>query len=895
MKKSAMSLLAVAGCAFGLTCVAQAQWTPSGSPFAGPYTVVGTGTLFQSIDLNGASAPTGTYGKATVTADWAFVTGSSTSTLLWQSDSRLALTNAAVNGVAAVPGGVTIHYGGTAGAAPTTALGDQTPGTVRYDNVSFGALYNGGDPLFMAFRSNWATGGNFTWSNINITLFAPPPPPANETCATALDITADAAAALTGPGTNLVTAGVEMTASTQTTAISAPVFSCNATVTRPLWYRMTPPATGAYRVRTCTALAVGNNMANNILGVFEITNLGDPCNPASYTQVACGAGTTGAASCTGGIVGDIVNLDSTKSYYIVVGRTGTTALGAAENTFRVAISRLEAGPTNVDCANAEDISAGANAALTGVNTNFAAPAKNITGTLGTAAAPSPFSCQATVSRVMWYKFTPTTTGTYVAGTCTITGQATQNSMSNNVVSVFDGSAGCGSLTSLACSTTTCTGGVQTGGVVLNAGTDYYIAVGRTGSTILGVAELNSQLFIGRPDAATCGSNTETEPNDTRATANSFTLNVGDTICGTTTGTGTTGGGLATYDFHKITTPAHTGIKRNRIRVASFPAGHTLSLRGFGQTAGVINTTESEIQASSTSSNPARMIQWYTLGNETGANDRSIYVRVAGTTSTTGQYSLNYIASDDVTPITLSRDIRPGSVTITSVGQTGTSQSDTDMWMYDSNFNPIAGFGNDDTFGSTSAGSTITRTMDAGTYYLAMTRYNLANNQGSPADDDFRTGAMFENSGLLARGTSFTTFTPPANVSIKVTDTEGDVTQAINLNEGFEIAFVKVVVAAPVTPGGCNPADIACDDGTPLSAAPGCTNSTTGPNEGDYNAFFAADGFFFQAGQGAAAIGGTCDIACDDGTELSAAPGCTNNGVNEGDYNCFFNNLFLPCL
>jgi hypothetical protein len=72
------------------------------------------------------------------------------------------------------------------------------------------------------------------------------------------------------------------------------------------------------------------------------------------------------------------------------------------------------------------------------------------------------------------------------------------------------------------------------------------------------------------------------------------------------------------------------------------------------------------------------------------------------------------------------------------------------------------------------------------------------------------------------------------------------------------------------------------------------NSTTGPNEGDYNAFFAADGFFFQTGLGTAAINGTCDIACDDGTPKAQAPGCVNNGVNEGDFNAFFNFLFLSC-
>ncbi len=91
--------------------------------------------------------------------------------------------------------------------------------------------------------------------------------------------------------------------------------------------------------------------------------------------------------------------------------------------------------------------------------------------------------------------------------------------------------------------------------------------------------------------------------------------------------------------------------------------------------------------------------------------------------------------------------------------------------------------------------------------------------------------------------------------------------------------------------GCQPADIADDSGNPLP-----TNlPNNGLNEGDYNAFFGATGFFSQAAQGPQAIGGTCDIACDSGDPLPTLPtSCTNNGVNEGDFNCFFNNLFLPC-
>ncbi|MBL0870566.1 MAG: DNRLRE domain-containing protein [Phycisphaerales bacterium] len=104
----------------------------------------------------------------------------------------------------------------------------------------------------------------------------------------------------------------------------------------------------------------------------------------------------------------------------------------------------------------------------------------------------------------------------------------------------------------------------------------------------------------------------------------------------------------------------------------------------------------------------------------------------------------------------------------------------------------------------------------------------------------------------------------------------------------------------IAPGeGCSPADIADDAGVPLVSPSGCSSIpvNTGVNEGDYNAFFAADGFFLQAGIGAGAIGLHCDIADDAGNPLppfnSGGLGA-NNGVNEGDFNCFFNSLFLPC-
>ncbi len=91
-------------------------------------------------------------------------------------------------------------------------------------------------------------------------------------------------------------------------------------------------------------------------------------------------------------------------------------------------------------------------------------------------------------------------------------------------------------------------------------------------------------------------------------------------------------------------------------------------------------------------------------------------------------------------------------------------------------------------------------------------------------------------------------------------------------------------------------DIADDQGTRLDHGQRTSVAVpnSGMNEGDYNLFFAADGFFYQQGLGAAAVGMSCDVADDagrplaDGRARGGGGGADNTGVNEGDYNAFFN-------
>ncbi|MBL0869103.1 MAG: hypothetical protein IBJ18_00835 [Phycisphaerales bacterium] len=135
----------------------------------------------------------------------------------------------------------------------------------------------------------------------------------------------------------------------------------------------------------------------------------------------------------------------------------------------------------------------------------------------------------------------------------------------------------------------------------------------------------------------------------------------------------------------------------------------------------------------------------------------------------------------------------------------------------------------------------------------------------------------------------------AAMNTVASDVAYDIRADLDLDGDVDVQdLIAFIAKVPCCSFGCNPADIACDDGTPLLFNPGCANSNTGPNEGDYNAFFSAIGFFYQSSQGAAAIGSFCDIACDDGTPLCESPNCANSGVNEGDYNAFFNTFFTTC-
>jgi hypothetical protein len=315
---------------------------------------------------------------------------------------------------------------------------------------------------------------------------------------------------------------------------------------------------------------------------------------------------------------------------------------------------------------------------------------------------------------------------------------------------------------------------------------------------------------------------ELEPNDSKTAANAFTLMPGDAIQGVSTGS--TGVGL---DYFRVkTTYLPLGVYRHQLVITSTTAGHTGTIRGLTQSAGVINpTSDATVQTSPTT--PSRFNQWYGFGKE-----EEIYYRVTGTTSTTAPY-LSTLSTTPVTVVQVPGAFVPGSITITTAGQ-GHS-TDTDMWVYDANLNAIAGYGNDDAFGQTYSMSTLTRTYAPGDYYLALSNWNVANNLASPTDDDYRSGNVMDFANSAAQSST----TAGLNMQFSITDATGvPVVVANTKAAAFDINWFKFTVISPSTGACCYPNGhcvVTTEAGCPAPATfhPGATCGTVLPAEYHY--------------------------------------------------------------
>jgi hypothetical protein len=311
----------------------------------------------------------------------------------------------------------------------------------------------------------------------------------------------------------------------------------------------------------------------------------------------------------------------------------------------------------------------------------------------------------------------------------------------------------------------------------------------------------------------CGAGfVEVETNENKADADTngnitFTA-PGDYIRGNSTGS-------AAPDYFHLKLPAATlGIYRNRLTIETLGAvGHTGTIRGLDQTAtaagvwtalGTVGTpvagSDATIQTSATSTTPARFNEWYGFGKQ-----EELYYRVTGAAATTGDYLARW-TRDAVTPVDIGNFLS-GNITITNVDPAGPS-TNTDLWIYDSGFNAIDGYGNDGASingghtVNTSIRSWLTRSYTAGTYYLALANTNVANNKGSPCDDNSRTGALMDFANVVVNNSTTTN----VNIQFSVTDGSGTTPFSVTRTGSFDVLWYSFTV---IGGGTCCASDGSC--------------------------------------------------------------------------------------
>ncbi len=288
--------------------------------------------------------------------------------------------------------------------------------------------------------------------------------------------------------------------------------------------------------------------------------------------------------------------------------------------------------------------------------------------------------------------------------------------------------------------------------------------------------------------------TEVEPNSTKTEATLVTGIVsGDNITGTTTGITTTPGltTLPTVDTFRVKTSALSlGIYMHTLTITTTgPAGHAGAILGLTQANGVINTTSDTTFATSNFlTTLPRYNVWYGFGKQ-----EEVYYRVTGTNSTTTPY-VSTLSTTTVTPLAVTGTFNAGSVTVSSLGQGHTT--DTEIYVYDGALNPIPMGHQDDPIGTVGSPSDVTLTLAPGTYYVAIANWNLANNQSDlSANEASLSDPVLDFPNAMANNTTGLN----VNVQFSVSDgTTTTVVPALRANP-FEIVWASFTVGAPGTP------------------------------------------------------------------------------------------------
>jgi len=261
-----------------------------------------------------------------------------------------------------------------------------------------------------------------------------------------------------------------------TTTGDPPTPSCQASISRSIWYSFTPTTSGAYTVSTCADAPTGSTVDDTVLAIYTSS---DGTCAGTFTQVSGGCDDDSCTTESLQAVISGISLSAGTTYYVVAWKFGTSAPTVGNTAIQLRVSQAAGPPANDLCGGAEAIPAsGPFPYLTAITADITAATST-----GDPALPS---CQASVSRSIWYTFTPAASGPYEISSCA--DAPTGSTVDDTVLAVYtssDGTCG-GTLTQLsgACDDDSCASEALQSVVVTNlsSGTPYFILVHKFGTT-----------------------------------------------------------------------------------------------------------------------------------------------------------------------------------------------------------------------------------------------------------------------------------------------------------------------------------------------------------------------------------------------------------------------------
>ena len=260
-----------------------------------------------------------------------------------------------------------------------------------------------------------------------------------------------------------------------TTAGDPPAPSCQANVSRSIWFRFTPAAGGLYSFSVCQDAAAGSSVSDTVLAIYAAA--GD-CSGLAELAGGCDDDTCSIEDFQS-VLTDL-SLIAGATYYVVAWQYGSAAPDPGAASIQIRVDRANPpgpAPANDQCAGAETIPGAGPFPWT----TMLVPDIGGAGTAGDPPAPS---CQANVSRSVWYSFTPAVTGRYTFSTCA--DAPTGTTVNDTVMALYAAAGACSGLVQVAgaCDDDSCGSEIAQSvmtGVTLAPGTTYHLVVWQYGT------------------------------------------------------------------------------------------------------------------------------------------------------------------------------------------------------------------------------------------------------------------------------------------------------------------------------------------------------------------------------------------------------------------------------